>query len=220
MTKQWKQKTWFRAADGTKGSNKLVAKLAGVTSGTVSNVFNCPEKVLPETQKRVLDVVAKLQYTYNAMPIMRMCTVCKTAKPFEDFYSGLKAKRQRYSTNKKYLHSRCKECEHKKNKIYHKENRAKVTERQVITHRRKKYGVSEEEYKNMVLSQNNLCAICNNPSNNKALAIDHNHTTGEVRGLLCHNCNLAIGLFKEDIAIFNRAIAYLTSPPKFDMVDV
>jgi hypothetical protein len=43
MTKQWKQKTWFRAADGTKGSNKLIAKLAGVTSGTVSNVFNCPE---------------------------------------------------------------------------------------------------------------------------------------------------------------------------------
>ena len=55
MTKQWKQKTWFRAADGTKGSNKLVAELAGVTSGTVSNVFNCPEKVIPETQKRVRD---------------------------------------------------------------------------------------------------------------------------------------------------------------------
>ena len=210
MTKQWKQKTWFRAADGTKGSNKLVAKLAGVTSGTVSNVFNCPEKVIPETQKRVLDAVAKLQYTYNVMPTMRMCTVCKTAKPFEDFYNGLKAKKQRYSTNKKYLHSRCKECDHARVKIYHKNNRTRLTKQQLIRHRFREYGLTEEEYNNMVLSQNNLCAICNNPSKNKALAIDHNHKTGEVRGLLCHNCNLAIGLFKENISVFTSAIKYLS----------
>jgi hypothetical protein len=62
----------------------------------------------------------------------------------------------------------------------------------------------------MILSQNNLCAICNNPSKNKALAIDHNHKTGEVRGLLCHHCNLAIGLFKEDIDVFTSAIKYLS----------
>jgi len=210
MTRQWKQKTWFRAADGTKGSNKLVAKLAGVTSGTVSNVFNCPEKVIPETQKRVLDAVAKLQYTYNVMPTMKMCILCKTAKPFEDFYDGLKAKKQRYATNKKYLHSRCKECDHARVRIYHKNNRTKVTKRQLISHRRRRYGLTEEQYNNMILSQNNLCAICNKPSKNKALNIDHNHTTGKVRGLLCHNCNLAIGLFKEDISVFTSAIKYLS----------
>ena len=80
----------------------------------------------------------------------------------------------------------------------------------LIRHRFREYGLTEEEYNNMVLSQNNLCAICNNPSNNKALAIDHNHKTGEVRGLLCQNCNLAIGLFKENIIIFNKAIEYLS----------
>ena len=58
--KQWKQRTWFQASDGTKGSNTLVAKEAGVTTGTVSNVFRYPEKVIPETKKRVLEAVKKV----------------------------------------------------------------------------------------------------------------------------------------------------------------
>lgn len=198
------------AADGTKGSNKLVAELAGVTVGTVYNVFNYPEKVIPETTNRVLQAIKQLNYTYNAMPTMRMCTVCKTAKPFEDFYDGLKSKKQRYSTNKKYLHSRCKECDHARVRIYHKDNKQRLRKQMLIRHRFREYGLTEEQYNNMVLSQNNLCAICNNPSKNKALAIDHNHKTGEVRGLLCQNCNLAIGLFKENIIIFNKAIEYLS----------
>ena len=210
MTKQWKQKTWFQAPDGTKGSNKLVAKLAGVTSGTVSNVFNCPEKVIPETKKKVLDAVEKLGYVYNAMPTMRMCIVCKTAKPFEDFYDGYKAKKQRYATNKKYLHSRCKNCDHARVREYHNNNRDKITKQQLIRHRFREYGLTEEEYNNMILSQNNLCAICNNPSKNKALAIDHNHKTGKVRGLLCMNCNTGIGFLKDDITILNNAIKYLS----------
>jgi len=209
MPKEWKQKVWFQASNGTKGSNALVAKEAGVTVGTVYNVYNYPEKVIPETTKKVLDAVAKLQYVYNVMPTMKMCILCKTAKPFEDFYDGYKAKKQRYATNKKYLHSRCKECDHARVKIYHKNNRAKVTKQQLISHRRRRYGLTEEKYNNMILSQNNLCAICNK-SSRKTLHIDHSHKTGEVRGLLCNNCNTGIGFFKEDISIFTRAIKYLS----------
>jgi hypothetical protein len=209
MTEQGKQKTWFKAPDGTKGLNALVAKEAGVTSGTVANVFKRPEVVIPETRQRVLDAVAKLEYVVNELPTMKKCTACKSVKPPEDFYNGHKTKKQRNATNKKYPHSRCKECEHKKNKIYHKENRAKVSERQVMTHRRKKYGVSEEEYKNMVLSQNNICAICNKPSH-KTLHVDHDHITGKVRGLLCSSCNMGIGMFQDDIDILNNAIKYLS----------
>jgi len=209
MPKEWKQKVWFQASNGTKGSNALVAKEAGVTVGTVYNVYNYPEKVIPETTKKVLNAVAKLQYVYNVMPTMKMCILCKTAKPFEDFYDGYKAKKQRNATNKKYLHSRCKECDHARVKIYHKNNRAKVTKQQLISHRRRKYGLTEEKYNNMILSQNNLCAICNK-SSRKTLHIDHSHKTGEVRGLLCNNCNTGIGFFKEDISIFTRAIKYLS----------
>jgi hypothetical protein len=207
--KQWKQRTWFQAPDGTKGSNALVAKEAGVTVGTIYNVFNYPEKVIPETTNKVLEAVKKLNYAYNVMPTRKMCTVCKVAKPFEDFYDGYKAKKQRDVTNKKYPHSRCKECDHARVKIYHKDNKAKVTKRQLISHRRRLYGLNEEEYNNMILSQNNLCAICNKPSD-KTLHIDHDHVTGRVRGLLCSNCNLGIGLLEEDLIVLNRAIEYLS----------
>jgi hypothetical protein len=207
--KQWKQRTWFQAPDGTKGSNALVAKEAGVTTGTVTNVFSYPEKVIPETKKRVLEAVKKLNYTYNVMPTMKMCTVCKVAKPFEDFYDGYKAKKQRDVVNKKYPHSRCKDCDHARVKVYHKNNRAKVTKQQLISHRRREYGLTEEEYNNMVLSQNNMCAICNKPSD-RTLHIDHDHITGKVRGLLCSNCNLGIGLLQEDLIILDRAIEYLS----------
>ena len=207
--KQWKQRTWFQAPDGTKGSNALVAKEAGVTVGTVYNVFNCPEKVIPETTNKVLEAVKKLNYSYNVMPTMKMCTVCKVAKPFEDFYDGYKAKKQRDVANRKYLHSRCKECDHARVRIYHKDNKAKVTKRQLISHRRRLYGLNEEKYNNMILSQNNLCAICNKPSD-KTLHIDHDHVTGRVRGLLCHTCNTGIGMLQEDVVVLNRAIEYLS----------
>ena len=207
--KQWKQRTWFQAPDGTKGSNALVAKEAGVTTGTVSNVFSYPEKVIPETKKRVLEAVKKLNYTYNVLPTMKMCAVCKVAKPFEDFYDGYKAKKQRDIPNRKYPHSRCKECDHARVKVYNKNNRAKVRKQQLISHRRREYGLTEEEYNNMILSQNNMCAICNKPSD-RTLHIDHDHATGKVRGLLCSNCNLGIGNLQEDLVILNRAIKYLS----------
>jgi len=207
--KQWKQRTWFQAPDGTKGSNALVAKEAGVTTGTVYNVFNCPEKVIPETKNKVLQAVKQLNYAYNVMPTRKMCTVCKVAKPFEDFYDGYKAKKQRDVTNKKYPHSRCKECDHARVRVYHHKNKKRITKQMLVSHRRRLYGLNEEEYNNMILSQNNLCAICNKPSD-KTLHIDHDHVTGRVRGLLCPNCNTGIGMLQEDLIILNRAIEYLS----------
>lgn len=211
MAKEWKQRIWFQAPDGTKGSNALVAKEAGVSVGTVYNVYYSPEKVIPETAKKVLEAVEKLQYKYNVMPIAKMCTVCKVAKPFEHFYDGYKAKKQQYATNRRYPHSRCKSCDHARVKVYHKNNRDKVTKQQLISHRRREYGITEEEYNKMISSQNNLCAICNKPSH-KTLFIDHDHVTGKVRGLLCSHCNTGIGFFKDDIAALANAIKYLTSP--------
>jgi hypothetical protein len=209
MGKEWKQKTWFKAPDGTRGSNALVAREAGVTSGTVYNVFNYPERVIPETTQKVLAAVEKLSYIPNEEPTTRLCTGCKVAKPFEDFSSGYKAKKQRDAKNKKYLRSKCRLCENARSRVYHNNNKEKIRRLHVINHRRKRYGLNEEQYDAMILSQNNLCAICNKPSH-KTLHIDHNHTTGKVRGLLCSNCNTGIGFFKEDIASLYRAIEYLS----------
>ena len=74
------------------------------------------------------------------------------------------------------------------------------------------YGINHKDYLKMVKDQNNLCAICEcEPPNNhkKRLNIDHCHTTGKVRGLLCDACNRAIGLLKDSPDLLNKAINYL-----------
>ncbi len=72
--------------------------------------------------------------------------------------------------------------------------------------RMKKYGLSEADYQNMVDSQENLCAICGRTEDNKALAVDHDHDTGEIRGLLCGYCNVRLGWFDKYRA---ETLAYL-----------
>lgn len=81
----------------------------------------------------------------------------------------------------------------------------------------RKYRINFVEYEKLFENQNGLCAICNNPEeakfrktgNIKVLAVDHCHTTGKIRGLLCSHCNLALGQFKDNIEVLNNAIQYL-----------
>jgi hypothetical protein len=72
----------------------------------------------------------------------------------------------------------------------------------------KKYLVKPAEYELMFSMQNGVCAICNQKSVHK-LAVDHNHETGEVRGLLCKQCNVGLGMFKEEIRWLENAIQYI-----------
>ena len=76
-----------------------------------------------------------------------------------------------------------------------------------------KYKISEEEYNKILEKQVGLCAICGSDSprrkGSKNFAVDHNHTTMEVRGLLCHPCNVMIGLAKDNIEVLETAIRYL-----------
>lgn len=86
-----------------------------------------------------------------------------------------------------------------------------------------KRGITVEKLRGMISEQNNLCAICNQPEtrifNKKGmheggmkiaqLCIDHDHETGFVRGLLCHDCNIALGKMKDDVTRLQSAINYL-----------
>lgn len=74
-----------------------------------------------------------------------------------------------------------------------------------------KFGLSIDDYNRLLSEQGGFCAICRLPpsANNKRLAIDHCHDTGVVRGLLCHPCNAAIGLLKEDVQRILAASAYV-----------
>lgn len=82
-------------------------------------------------------------------------------------------------------------------------------------HLRSKYGISLDQYEDMYQAQRGLCAICRQQEKSenqygvKVLAIDHDHKTGVIRGLLCHNCNRALGLFKDNPISLQGALAYL-----------
>jgi len=75
------------------------------------------------------------------------------------------------------------------------------------------YGIEHGWYQKTFEAQCGKCAICgrNNSgrSNSKRFCVDHNHATGEVRGLLCHPCNSGIGKLKDDISLLQSAIHYL-----------
>lgn len=73
-----------------------------------------------------------------------------------------------------------------------------------------RFNLSEEDYLNLLLKQNNKCAICFKECiSGRALAVDHCHKTGKVRGLLCTKCNQGIGQFDENLENFYSAIKYL-----------
>lgn len=74
------------------------------------------------------------------------------------------------------------------------------------------YGITLEDYNDMFTKQNGCCAICNIHQSEikKRLSVDHCHTTGKVRHLLCQSCNTILGMAKEDINILQNAITYLS----------
>lgn len=119
----------------------------------------------------------------------KVCSGCGVSKPAttEFFHYD-----ERYRMN---LRSECKEC------------RAIRSRFDTI---KRKYGLSREEYTDLLESQGGVCAICaKGPTVYDYLSVDHNHDTGEVRGLLCHPCNAGIGKLGDSIQRLRAAISYL-----------
>ena len=91
----------------------------------------------------------------------------------------------------------------------------KCAENGVIQRHFKKYGLTYSEVLEMREKQNNLCLICDEPGfmmNDRVkspLNVDHDHETGKVRGLLCHNCNRGLGLFADNPGRLRKAADYL-----------
>lgn len=76
---------------------------------------------------------------------------------------------------------------------------------------RNKRGIGWEDRSKLFKEQNGCCAICNIPESqlNRVLFVDHNHTNGQIRGLLCDKCNTGIGMFLEKEELFLSALKYL-----------
>ena len=102
-----------------------------------------------------------------------------------------------------------------RNKVYQQEYRERNREILVMKERERRFGITHAEYAALHKNQSGLCAICQQPERQKrsgkvkSLAVDHDHKTGAVRGLLCSDCNTGIGKLKDDCAILDSAIRYL-----------
>ena len=85
-------------------------------------------------------------------------------------------------------------------------------------HLKRKYNLSVEDYEGLLITQNYGCKICGSVKANREwkikaqridLFVDHCHTTGKVRGLLCNKCNVGLAMFNENLDTMSSAIAYL-----------
>lgn len=87
------------------------------------------------------------------------------------------------------------------------------------TYKLQEYNLSPIDYQNLIDKQSNKCAICHQPEKIpkiaggpiRNLAIDHDHSTGKVRGLLCYRCNVSLGLLGENLTILTNMISYIKS---------
>ena len=135
--------------------------------------------------------------------LTKKCRRCSITKPLALFSkdSGTKDKKRSY----------CKECDRARCSTWKQNNKEKVAEYNADYKLQYNYGLSSEEYKALLIKQNNKCAICNTDQNDlkRKLVVDHCHTSNKVRGLLCSHCNVGIGMLKENQDNLIAAIQYL-----------
>lgn len=109
--------------------------------------------------------------------------------------------------------NRCDECGRIRHRAYRERNKVKILNQEKNHKRFKRYGITPQNYDDMLRKQQGRCAICNcipkEDSQRRTFHIDHCHSTGRIRGLLCKDCNLMLGFAKDKSDILLRAIEYL-----------
>lgn len=113
--------------------------------------------------------------------------------------------------NKEYYQKNKDKCL-KQSKDWHSKNKDKNKESKW---KQQGIKITHKEYIELFNKQDGKCALCFAKAEDltKSLAVDHSHTTGTIRGLLCGSCNQALGLFKDNIEVMKRAITYLDDNP-------
>lgn len=120
---------------------------------------------------------------------MKTCSKCGKTKELSKF--------SKRSSRPSGVQSKCKDCERESRRRYYKPHEAT----------RRKLNISDAEYHKLLSESNNCCNICNRILDKKC--IDHCHTTNKVRGILCNNCNTALGLVGDNIQTLESMIKYL-----------
>jgi len=134
----------------------------------------------------------------------RRCNKCSEEKPLttEFYYHHFDPKR-----NKSYFKRYCKQCSIKQTIEWRDKTNYSLREALL----KREYNMTQDDYDQMLQEQDFCCAICKRHMTEfkRNLAVDHNHTTGEIRGLLCGNCNRTVGFVKENPEIAESLVRYI-----------
>jgi hypothetical protein len=153
---------------------------------------------------------------------VKICSKCNLTKPLADYYKdktkidGHRAMCKACNRESKKTHTLSEEAKAKR-KAYCREysreyNRAKCQDPRfrLNKHLKHKYGITIEEYEDMLDKQGGVCYICHRECKvNGRLCVDHCHRSGKVRALLCTQCNGALGLAEDSVITLKKMIAYL-----------
>jgi hypothetical protein len=135
--------------------------------------------------------------------MQKICSKCVLEKPLLEFYKD--------RTHKDGYSSTCKPCSLQTSRQWKKENRERYKNYQLL----KAYNITREQYNHLLKLQNNQCAVCEITQEQhtalfgKELAVDHDHKTGKVRGILCDKHNQALGFIGNDSEVLIRLFEYL-----------
>lgn len=166
------------------------------------------------------------------MPTMKKCGDCKKVLSKDNFYKNKQTKdgldfycRRCQSEKKKKQREESSELVEKHrengrewyviNKEYKKAQNKEWRENNISKFRninlKRRFGITLEEYDSILNKQKDCCAICgiHKDEFSYQMVVDHSHTTGKVRGVLCRKCNLGIGHLNDDISLLEKSIEYL-----------
>lgn len=145
----------------------------------------------------------------HRLPVRRMktCCACKESKELSNFYTD-------NSTKDGKVYS-CIECYEKRRLERKHSNPSGHLRKTQSFWLKQRYNITLDTYEQMLENQDRKCAICGRKDSgktaNKAFCVDHCHTTGKIRGLLCMPCNRSIGQFKDNSETLRKAAEYIDS---------
>jgi hypothetical protein len=129
------------------------------------------------------------------------CSSCKETKDLCQF------PRRNHKYSKDGHYGTCKSCKNAKERALNKTNPLRKRAELI----KSRFGITLDQYNELFVKQSGCCGICKEPQSNfsKSFAVDHNHKTNQIRGLLCDNCNRALGQFKDSDTILENALSYI-----------
>lgn len=131
---------------------------------------------------------------------MKQCNKCGEEKPLDEFPFRKSAKDGR--------RNECRVCSRVYHKAFSDKNRTNIRHKARERALKDRYNLTPQDVKVILEEQQGSCCICGCDISKKPY-VDHNHATGEVRGLLCNKCNRGLGYFNDSVANLNNAIDYL-----------